>query len=654
MRNLYHGVTQPLLGASCLNTRAILHVQEGYQIGGTIEYADIGDFKIEDFENEGAFRQTLKISASNQVQWMNKVNTVLPYQLNNHAYWNDRFYSLNTLAQNYFYTGNWEISNNRLGITSDGTAVYNDSNVSDFREIAKFKISRPSFTKTDYDYGIYFRSDSALENGYLFRVFNHKFDIYRKVDSAFTLVGSTATFGITVNTDYWLMVVGRGSNFKGYLSTDGESYTKYADWTDYQFKKGFVGLRTSLAGTYYTTDELDFVEIGRQYTVDDIVKKSMAWGGVENVHIQKDYGVDGFDGFKGNSGSSWSVGITNNYDQVDLKGSSQEWNTYMNCYGMYNGFTASQWFKEESVCFECEMRGSSGARGGLLINSSFGPRGFLNWHAFGSSNNTIDLFGVSVTSRFTHRGEYINLKADAWYKTKLIRRGYFYSWYVNDSLVNSIYGITLCPYFVKIGIGGNGNMSFRNPRISELDDLVVDATFDSGSNPSSILARYLPDGMVINTRGNTTSIFNRHRTFDTGSSEINMSNQNSSQIKNNVNFNSYYGKGQNYSDIDEADSAHIAIAEKMDMSRTKIFNDPNILSRESAEKAAGKSATNEVYKENTVNLRIPIRPQLEKEDAICYRDDGLGISYQYWVNSFQKVYSVQDGFIEDLNLEIKY
>lgn len=647
--NQYWGATQEIPGATYLDSRALLRVQEGYQIGGTIEYVDIGDFKIENFTNEGPFRQTLQIEAANQLQWLNRVNTVVPYRLNNHAFYDDRFTNENTLTDNYYQTGpaTWDVSSDALTGVMDtqdrGLLIYKNSDIADGRIIWKFQ-----FDDTDYNYGVIFRAQdtSTTENAYTIQIRSTSdlIHLYRYIDGNAVSLASADHGGLSVDTDYWLMVVFRGGNVKVYISTDGESYTKYIDHTDYTYKDGLCGIRLRNPDNTertVTTDEFDFVEIGRQYTQEDIIRKSLMWGGIENVKIQDDERINGnFSDFDIAVGSSWFTGLTNGYYQADYKGTSREWNLYMHVGESFTDFS-----------IDCEISGSSGAEGGIAVGPQDDPTlgVFLNWYKFGSTNNVVDYTEYSSgNQRYSSRGEYSQLGADIWYKSRMMRRGNYIFWYINDVLVNSAYngiGEWQSGDAVSIGFGAKGIsgtiLSVRDTKISILDSFIDDADFSIGSNVGSVIQRYIPEDISMNMQGNTFNIFRLGSTHDAGTSNIGISYVNGTESINNINIASSTGRGNEYLSIE--DDVQEKIRHRVDYSNSNAYNNVNILQQESADMYTSSSLFMHGLAVNVNEVNIMTHPQLENGDFIDYVNIETGVSHRLIVRSNKKTYSSEEG-----------
>jgi len=652
--NQYHGATRSILGASYLDTKAILNIQEGYQIGATTEYVDLGNFEVENFANTGVFSQKLKLNAHNPVRRLDYNNTIVARSFENHHVWYDDFSDSDTLQRNYQqFDSGWEISSGNLKYDMtdtpndrDNIAYVGNQTFDDFRIIVKIRCNT---FDTDYDsrISILFNTQDFTrlnKNGYGFELMGENVNLLRAIkftDDAAALLDSTA-FNPADDTWYWLMVIKRGNRIMCYSSTDGQSYTSRYDITDNTYSGGGIGLycRSGDSSTEFLIDFIDIVEIGNQYSTKDIIKHSLAMGGVFDTWIQPE--LNGVSGFEASAGSCWVVGNTNGYQQVDLyntQGGSL-YHTYTSAGNTFNNFI-----------FECEVKGLSGNWLGLMTGST--ATFYTNYYKFiGTASdvrNNIDNIISGGRNVYAKRGLYLNLQSSQWYKIKLIKTNLFLAWYVNDVLSNSIYGTSLPESDGEdnnVGIvGWEGGVtiyrsSFRNAKISKLDDLVDDVQINPNTPLSSVFSRYLPNGYAVNWSGSTVEI------FEVGASKGEFGvcqyiQDSSEDISNIVGDKNVLARGEN--SIGLASNTNDRVVGQLDSTRVKFIQDPNIQSNTDGENIANADIVATNRNIQPYSCSITPRVDMEQYDTVNLVDAGLGISKKMLVQGFNKSYSAGDG-----------
>jgi hypothetical protein len=66
--NQYTGATQYKIGASMLNVNPVLKLREGYQVGTSTEFVDLGRFKVTTVQNYGLDSQKVNLNAQNELK----------------------------------------------------------------------------------------------------------------------------------------------------------------------------------------------------------------------------------------------------------------------------------------------------------------------------------------------------------------------------------------------------------------------------------------------------------------------------------------------------------------------------------------------------------------------------------------------------------
>lgn len=662
--NQYYGATKYIKGASYLDTKTLLNIQEGYKIGATIEYIDLGDFEVSDFTNTGAFNQTLLLNAHSPVKRLNYNNTFLGRTFKSHHTFFDAFVEGDSINRNWAqFDGGWKIASNQLQFdrndtadTSSNIAYTGNQNINDFRVIVKCKCDQFDTAGADNNISISFNMQKFVkgqENGYRFSLIGDDEDelrVSKVVNGAVTHLASGVAFNPANDTWYWLMVVKRGNRIRCYSSTDGRAYTERFDVVDNTYIGGGIGIRCfgAAESVDFYIDSVDVVEIGNQYAMADILRHTLAMGGVFDAWIQPE--LNGVSSFVASAGSSWVAGNTNGYQQVDLYNTAtgNSWHTFMNVGATFDNFI-----------FEFEMRGASSSNyaGGVLGTTN-------NW--YGNYHRTTTTVNQSVehymNARFTYggRGDYINIQPDTWYKYKIVKNNLFVGWYINDVLVNSIYGTSLADrdgLDNRVGLFGYRNgisgtvTSFRDIKISKLDNLAGDVTIEPNTPLSSTFNRFLPRGYAVNWHGATVEI------FEVGASRgehgISQYIQNSNEDISNITGDKLVvARGENT--IVQTINTDTRVTNQVDSMRIQFLQDQNIKNITDAENLAKVDLrlTNKNIQQYDVNI-VP-RIDMENYDTVNFIDETLGVSKQMLVFGFDKKYDATKGsFRQSLQLADK-
>src|SRR5690606_31440995 len=104
MNNQYWGSTIEQLGGTYLNTKAIVSVEEGYNIGGSLHLVDLGDYEVEGFDNQGLFNQELVLELHSPIERLKYNNSFFKREFRSGP-----FYYTNFNSQNEFNL-NWTIN----------------------------------------------------------------------------------------------------------------------------------------------------------------------------------------------------------------------------------------------------------------------------------------------------------------------------------------------------------------------------------------------------------------------------------------------------------------------------------------------------------------------------------------------------------------
>lgn len=667
MINQYYGATTYLKGATYLNSKAILNVKEGYKIGATTEYNNLGDYEVEDFSNNGVNDQFLQVNAHSRIVKTSYNNSTFTRNFTNHINFFEGFDNQNSVDNHFeLYDGSSTMvfgSSSTIRIANDTYNYVNfmdNQNINDGRIIAKVQSNH---CVTEYHlFGINFRQTNiitpASKQGYEAAIVGYDTDqVQLKTFNGTGGVSILATGTINPTNDnwYWLMVIFKGNNIQVFTSVDGQNYTKRINFYDDKYSSGIVGLAHSwggATGAALTCDYIDIAEIGNQYTSEDIIRESLGMIGFKNVWVQPE--LDGVSGFQSSVGSSWTVGITGGYQQVDIHHDSggDSWHTFM-CSGYsFNDFV-----------LECEGQGTSGSYLGLIVgNTKFFYGNLLRCGVSGDTGIENIFNGERTTYEFY--ANHICLIPDTWYRLKLIKNNIQLNWYVNDILAGSFMGTSFFDIDAsahswdsnrnKVGLfsyrnGASGyTTSFRNLRISKLDNLVDNVSIEPNSDINSVIGRYLPEGFAINQHGNTVEI------FEIGASrgEFGLTNyvQNSNEALSNISGEKYtYAKSEQFDNFNI--NSNSRIVNQLDSSRYGFIQDDNIHNDTEALEISRQNQKSVDRNTKSYSAAINTRIDLENYDTVNLVDVGLGISKQMLVFNNEKAYDAGSGdFKQNLQL----
>ena len=643
LNNLYLGATQTELGASYLDTKTLVNINEGFQIGSTIEYINVGQYEIDSFNNNGPFSQNTRIEASNRLNRLKHNIPTFSRELVSGAIFRDDFNDINTIDRNYTSIGQqsggvtsgvYRLATGTSGL--DIKILNKVPGIRDTRVIMKATVTNTPGTDTRV--GLYLRT-LGQSIGYRVEVGGGQLNLIRQADAA--VLDNTAQ-GISSGLPFWLMAIVKGNKLYGYFSTDGLNYTAKVSATDDTRFLGDVGFRiNNLTGSHiFDIDYFDLVEIEDQVSIEDTLRTVSAMGDVQDINITDKF--NDISDFESNAGASWIIGITNGVQQIDgfNGGGASLWSIITSAGNSFNDFI-----------LKYEFTGSSGAVFGSLVGSTNNWYG--NYHQLDNptNNNTIEniLTGISRFS-YQNRGEYFNPLSDRWYKGKIVKRGLGIYWYVNDNLVNAIYGTSLSNALTgvsnNIGFflrkeGGPDKVSFRNIRISSLDLPVDTILINQNNTLDSMFTRYLPEGFAAINGSTTVDIF-----------EIGAS-RGSHGVTNTI-----LSTNEEISNIAGEDNIIVSgevlslqvtsndrVSRQIDSNRTTSLYEPSVDDVNNAQKRAAVAFSNSNRNINSVGLQLPTRPTIETFDTINYNNDLLGISKQFIIYSQSKSFNSVDGSI---------
>lgn len=675
MINQYFGATQKQLGATYLNSRAILNVQEGYLLPGGIEYTDIGEFEISDFSQGGGYRQSLSIDAHAISKRPIYMDSYFTKQFNSSYFYRDDFTSQTTFDQNWNAgpannTASYGITN--LGSAEDPEYVLQGVSITgmDFQlnshEFENFRATmRARFTvgASASTFGILFHSNVGLSYLYIYNFSANRVRLFRRGSFGATTLQST---NITVNNNTYYKFILSQSNGKirGFYTSDDVTFSLGVSWnlgnfepelnnplSDYPetARGGLVGM--IMQGTGSASGDVDYFEVTEletQYTKDDVINSAYDMASSYGSTIAAEWsGISFFN--IGISGASWVYGTSNNVFNQQGAATGSSWNTLITGVS-FNNFVA-----------EVDIRASvtNGVYGLIVGNgttvSGTSSNWYTNWHV--SDNNTNNPTNSNNVEHFyngtrvVYRGNapYWSLASSQWYRHRLVKQNSVISWFVNEQLVNSIVGLSLTdPDNVFLGLASwKGNptgstVEFRGFRVSELDDLVENITQEVDTPVQSIIDRILPDGYAIANRLNRFDIFqlgDSRGSHDIGLSDyIIRSDQTLSNIVGDKYTITKFGDP-----IGVVENQNSRVRRQVDSNRMALVRDEVEQTLSTAKKI---SLTDMAYTNKNIqpiSIEVVNRPIMEQYDRVSLVEPYIGVSDSLLVFNISKEYNASSG-----------
>lgn len=647
MINLYSGATRSTLGATYLDVNTYLNIREGYNTGNTTEYVTNGPFLATSLVNSST-DQVLSLDAIDDPTKLGLQRLPITKTFRRGHQYNERFDDPQVLGSKWVDQSNangWGITTGFLRslVSGQNNIEYSgNNNLADVRVIVNARAG-----VTALSFHLIMRSTSTEHNnisGYMIQFAGNVPDmrINRAVNSSFTLLQTASVPALPAGTIGTFMFVFKGRRIRSYMSTDGGmTVTAGVDYEveepiDLNFQTGSIGIRCDTQNAEFTN--IDIVELYDSPTVESVVKKVGFMGGINNIVVQDAWA--GATGWLSSTNSTFTLGITNGYSQVDLTTTDTGSSWHM----LTSGISFSEF------TFECDIFGVSGNYMGIfagLTNNFYG-----NYHYFGAAANEIENY---INGRFAYRrrGEYFLIGASRWYNFKLTVEDKYFNWYMNGQLVNSIYGASLSVDTMSIGLfayrtgSSSQRLSWRNIKVSQLDDTIDDVTIDANNTLKQTFDRYIPDGFAVQQIGSTTEIF----AIGTSRGQFTVNNYIASSTGNR-----YYNEGFRYISVSgrdvlmTKDSINPDVLKSLETHRFATINDQSISTVQGVLNIARRFQSIEQRQLGGVDIQIINRPMLQQYDQIIFTDTVLGVSQQYIIGNISRSWSVGSHFNSSVNL----
>lgn len=681
----YTGASPAANGASFLNSRAILKVEEGYVNGATTEYVSQGLFELRDYTDTAPFRRKLTLSADRQDLRLSDTNLIVPRALRTSYVLNEPFENFND--EYLTYNGEWSIVKPRVigsslvtglspvylflgaagNLRYEGLDVLSPNNFRDVRVTTRMAAS--DFTpataaifslslyriKTDQDHSVT-GNRIVYETQYLF---GNEFgatqliQLYRRDYLGATLLKTGGFASLTDNVFYWFRSEVVDNTVRMYISSDDSTYTNllthqlpmetYPGSTNPQVGYGKVSMEFhTTVGVTFQIDDLEVAELGKVYTREDVVKSIYAMGGIMGVTVPSQF-AHFAPNFQASSGSSWVLSGENLYLVGTSAGSSYHY--YISSGNSFNNFMA-----------EVEVKGASGMRAGLLVGST--DIWYSTNTAFKMSSDTIE--ERFMRSRVTRSpvAEWLITKPDIWHKLRLVKRNQELFWLIEEKLYDYAIGSSLIDSMaVNVGVHSLRNsgavgatLQYRNFRISSMGDIVDDAQIAPNTKLSSLISRYMPDDFNISPLGNGYEIYK----FGT------------SRGQHNVDLGGVVDFSQSRDDLiapvsitaegqaglaNQRKTGNARKAVQADIADTTLLEDLSLKTSEDLKRMTDAEALSYGRRLATFQVTAPLIPMLDIFDSVGLSSFEGNISGNFHVQSIRKSYNAQDGsFTQDLIL----
>lgn len=687
----YLGTSNSLVGASIIQSKPIITVEEGYQIGATAEYALIGNFELDSYSTnhyeDNSLTSTIEFEAS-ALHNRSSINTItLPVQWRSGTIYRNDFRDTADLNDFQFSINGYGVTNRTLQILYPETRsfiVYESPQL-----YSDFVIDTTLKRNTLAGMGVGFRGNGAaiLEdyNSYLAWMANNTLTLYTVTNGVNTVLSVKNGVSIGPDESYTLRVHALQNNIQVWGSTDNVNYTKHIEVFDRTYPQGFVSLRNAAGvSSIFNYSNFGIIENRPIYTYADIIQKAYKLSDVDNVGF---YNI-----LQSNPSSSGTSGYT--------WGVSNDRTGIINIVGGTAYYSQARFFAfpfRDEASFECEIKGSSGTRAGVMLTTDKNATtvSFINPITFGYGLTPLfvemlnDSGGVSIMNTAT--APTLDIRSDLWYKVKANVRNGVIRWFINDSLSGFTDGVSFfggSAYFSIAAWQGvsivSGVVRYREPKIDELFEIVEDVQVEENQKISNIIDRLVPD-QFFTFQGSTRTSIESYSIRDSANVRIGITSTSTvlpiaTDIQRSTDLAINRGiilVGQDslsltYTDNTErATSRGTSIIANIDYNRRvssniyEYVNDQNIQSSTYNERQTFVSARSFHADRDTFNIEIGNNPTLEVNDDVVYTNlelslntvtapfSGVGSSNAVVVRAFTKSYNPEEGYRVNLTLSQK-
>lgn len=525
-KQYFGGATQLVSGATMLDVKPMLKVEEGYQVGSSTHYVHMGDFEVENMSYSGAQRESISLSAKHPEGRLSNQQMIYPVTMKNGL----RFYTDFSREGDFFNN----FSTSASGVTERPDQGYvrfvspTSGTIFDFQSKSDLPFVRAMMR---------FRFSNISGNAQI--RFKHPYyveqDLTTDVETVASLnsntlqdkhlyagsLSGTSSYANTfnANTWYWLRITSMGAKKRASAGDDIDNFSTKIDYFMDDSKHMSPSNQGSLqmlmlatGGGNVDISAFEVIEYADAITKEDALRKVYTLGNVHDLDFQdKISGTAGLSTFA-SAGATWEIvdDSTITFSDVAATGDSINW-------AMYMGVTL------EDFTAEFEMKGSSQINIGAICGRPDTGDSWVGIFARASRNDYNTQFYQNYPGQYGlvnisgHGGHIGAVAEEKWHKVKFVKSGLFYGLYIDGKFMNGGHGTSLSDtnvqntfFGVAVNAASQANTSagasaaFRNIRISEYGDLLDgDLVIDPVSTLDNIASRVMDPGDAVINHGVT-------------------------------------------------------------------------------------------------------------------------------------------------------
>lgn len=654
--NLLYGISALSSGSSYLDSRARIHVEEGYNN----TFVSQGYYELESFSKGDRLDST--ITAQFVSEHLRGVNMKPPFthRIRSYEQYYDAFTPLsNTLEKNWSTIG----LGTSYGITLTGISAYGELGM--FQSDITSTPFQPSINLTALgdvaDGRAYFIVQTGVYQGtdknswsFFFRWNDndgYELEFYR--DGSVTqdyirlhrVQARKRTQLVSVRDDTLdqydniaINVVFNKSKIKVYRSKNNRiaqilqpNLQLLFDVNDSAFQTGTMAFG-SLVGSDGMKSYVRAFQAEKLYsysTTETLLKRihGLANSNIPNVQTKR-LELSDFT----HTGSSWTFGESIMTCNTESTGTSVA--QYFTTGNTYNDFVLDYdfWAGLDTTQVGA-LVGNSGSFYYATMSGGATPAGV----AYFAGATTLLRSGSAVIQEVTN---------DTWHKAKLVKRGKMMSWFVDNTLYDTQYGfsligVTQCQIGFAVKAGASTAVYFKNVRLELFDSDTGEVQYDAGEPLENIRTRYLEEGQYAIHAGittNYTAIGYEDGKLDLDTNDVL-----------NINDTKDAVTGKDYVMIRSSKATGIGrtksnrVIRQLDSINAEFIDDGSVLTREVATMIANRAVNSSDQATNSLELEIPVRPFLTVNDRLNLTDT-TGISGVYRVIDHTKNYTIGSKF----------
>jgi hypothetical protein len=662
--NQFLGQSRAYSGATRLDINPIVKIREGYLIdtgsGTTTEYVNAGEYRIISMSNYGYDAQKINLNAKNEFGMMGYDRRVFPNKYKNGFYYYTDFSDDNSIKDwSFTDTGYWGVTAGSLQRGKSFPAPFSHALLNTNMGLEDFTIRTLFKTTAGFDVGygavgVAMKMQDNVQTSVKFpnteAIWHIKEIAYERCahhvyrNGGYYTSQSGQSLPLADNTWYDFKVYAKNGSVRAYYRENvATGWIECLDKGGVNlYNAGGVGL-VSYAGYSGVADfaRFEVQELGGVYTRKDILD-DFARQRDDTVCIEDEF--SGFSTFFGLDGSTFILGETNGYQQLDFRVPGAG-DTCM--VALTTGFT----FNDFVLDFEfCGPTGSFGVAFGTTASWA----GFYRTSQSGGGGMMMGIYGASREWYLQPIGApHINI----WRKGRLAKTGTLYKFYLDNEFVGLYSNASLGSNGNSIGIGVHVYRagitaipySFRNFKISSMDDIIDDTEFGAMGNIANDFNRLLPRGYMARYFGETIII-----SKISGATDANLGHLTNSRMTENIDqINKYmYIKGNDVGAV--LTNTDFRARVSGDYSSFDVINDTTIQDKGTIDVLAQEALKNMRSMDNSYEVNIMPNLLLDKYDGINLVDPTIGVSTLTSIDSLTKDIEMETGYFgENLILQDK-